>query len=248
MARFSASVIIAPRVTAEAYFDRVAAYLAGMMRDRTAIGWHLDQIALNVAHLASDDISLEPLPAGVMLSAAPGQEIPPEAFFWSVTYSISSNAQKLTETAFTRYEKAPFVVLTHIYKHSNDFVATANSVVAENYGNVTHIVKDYNYALANFIFDCVDPDFIVVDGPKSVASLVASMTLEPPPIFVHLSCGERLRPGGLLDLMLAVEKGEVIAFPSGEDGLMPLLIPPNLRITEGGETPAIFRWHRTRAG
>jgi hypothetical protein len=56
MTRFSASVIVASTAASTTYFDRVAAYIAERMRDPPAIAWHLDQIALDVAYLVSDDI------------------------------------------------------------------------------------------------------------------------------------------------------------------------------------------------
>ena len=73
MARFYASAIIASTPAAATYFDRVAAYIAGRMRDPPAIAWHLDQIALDVAHLVSDDIALSDLPLGAMLIARTGR-------------------------------------------------------------------------------------------------------------------------------------------------------------------------------
>ena len=119
MARFSASAIIASTPAAATYFDRVAAYIAGRMRDPPAIAWHLDQIALDVAYLVSDDIVLSELPPGAMLSAAPEADVPNDTYFWSVTYSVAANARKLAHPIFQKLETAPLIVVTPVFDHSD---------------------------------------------------------------------------------------------------------------------------------
>ena len=130
MAQFSASAIIASTPAAAAYFDRVAAYIVGRMRDPPAIAWHLDQIALDVAYLVSDDIVLSELPPGAMLSAAPGADVPNDTFFWSVTYSVAANARKLAHPLLQRLETAPLIVVTPVFDNSDGLQNTIASVAS----------------------------------------------------------------------------------------------------------------------
>ena len=142
MARFSASVIIASTPAATTYFDRVAAYIAKRMRDPLAIAWHLDQIALDVAYLVSDDIVLSELPPTAMLSAAPEADVPNETYFWSVTYSIAANARKLADPIFQRLETASLIVVTPVFDHSDGLERTIASVARDGNSNVAHVVID----------------------------------------------------------------------------------------------------------
>ena len=143
MARFSASVIIAASPAAETYFDRVAGYIAGRMSDPQAIAWHLDQIALDVAYLVSDDIVLSELPSGAMLSAAPEADVPNGTYFWSVTYSVAANARKLAHQIFQKLETAPLIVVTPVFDHSEGLQTTIASVARDGYSNVAHVAIDH---------------------------------------------------------------------------------------------------------
>jgi hypothetical protein len=242
MARFSASVIIAATPAAAIYFDRVAAYIAGRMRDSQAIAWHLDQIALDVAYLVSDDIVLSELPSGAMLSAAPDADVPNDTYFWSVTYSVAANARKLAHPIFQKLEAAPLIVVTPVFDHSDGLERTIASVARDGYSNVAHVVIDHrradrllgskNRGTAGFAFSESTQDGggfadVIIETPKA--------------IFVELPCGEELAPQTLLEIMLAVEKGGLHLQARRNDGSEVLDLPARIGHGSKGDRLTVFR-------
>ena len=111
-----------------------------------AIAWHLDQIALDVAHLVSDDIALSDLPLGAMLIAAPDADIPDDAYFWAVNYSITANARKLAHPIFKKLERASLIVVIPVFDDSPGLQRTVESVARAGYSNVAHVVIDHRRA------------------------------------------------------------------------------------------------------
>jgi hypothetical protein len=207
LSRFSASAIIASTRAAATYFDRVAAYLAERMGDARAIAWHLDQVALDVVHLVSDDIVLRELPDSVMLSAGPDAHVPDDTFFWSVTYSIAANARKLSSPILQKLETAPLIVITPVFDHPEGLERTIASVARDGHANVTHVVVDHRR---------LNPvDAIAPSQPsgEAFADLIREI---PNPIFVELPCGTELGERTLLEIMLAVENALTHRAPKGE--------------------------------
>ena len=206
MARFSASAIIASTPAAATYFDRVAAYLAERMGDPAAIAWHLDQIALDVAYLVSDDIVLSELPPGAMLSAAPDAEAPKDTYFWSITYSIAANARKLSDPIFQKLETAPLIVITPLYDHSDGLQRTVESVARDGYSNVAHVVIDHRRVGRRLDPEVDDAAGLAIGASTQEGSGFADLMSEMPnAVFFELPCGEELAPRILLEIMLDVE-------------------------------------------
>jgi hypothetical protein len=239
MARFSASAIIASTPTAATYFDRVAAYIAARMRDPSAIAWHLDQIALDVAYLVSDDIVLSELPSGAMLSAAPDAEIPADTYFWSVTYSVAANARKLAHPLIQRLETAPLIVVTPVFDNSDGLQNTISSVARDGYSNVAHVLIDHGQETGHRKTGTAG--LAVSELSQKEGSFADLMREMPNAIFVELPCGQELAPGTLLDIMLAVEKGEY-RLPAGIND-SPEVIDPLAGVALGskGERLTVFR-------
>jgi len=242
MARFYASAIIASTPAAATYFDRVAAYIAGRMRDPPAIAWHLDQIALDVAHLVSDDIALSDLPLGAMLIAAPDADIPDDAYFWAVNYSITANARKLAHPIFKKLERASLIVVTPVFDDSDGLQRTVESVARAGYSNVAHVVIDHRRA---------DRQLNPEEGGNAGSAISASrqgdggfadlLKQTPNAIFVELPCGEEVAPQTLLEIMLAVERGEARGHARRSDGSEVIDLPAGIGLGHKGEPLTVFR-------
>ena len=242
MARFYASAIIASTPAAATYFDRVAAYIAGRMRDPPAIAWHLDQIALDVAHLVSDDIALSDLPLGAMLIAAPDADIPDDAYFWAVNYSITANARKLAHPIFKKLERASLIVVIPVFDDSSGLQRTVESVARAGYSNVAHVVIDHRRA---------DRQLNPEEGGNAGSAISASrqgdggfadlLKETPNAIFVELPCGEEVAPQTLLEIMLAVERGEARGHARRSDGSEVIDLPAGIGLGHKGEPLTVFR-------
>lgn len=101
----SASVFLAHRSDgAHRYLERVAAYIGSLIVG-AALHWHLDQAALNVVRLISEDVRVSLLPSSIMESRLPEAEesTAPPPIFWSVTYSVRANEAKLTDPRLTQF-------------------------------------------------------------------------------------------------------------------------------------------------
>jgi GT2 family glycosyltransferase/glycosyltransferase involved in cell wall biosynthesis len=241
MARFSASVIIASTLAAVSYFDRVAGYIAERMRDPRAIAWHLDQIALDVAYLVSDDIVLSELPPGAMLSAEPDAEVPSDTYFWSVTYSIEANIRKLAHPIFQKLETVSLIVVTPVFDHSNGLARTIASVARDGYSNVAHVMIDNRRVdgdhdlkkaeSAGFAFGETTQD------GNGFADLIREM---PNAIFVELPCGEELAEQTLLEIMLAVESAGYRPRARGNGGAEVFDLPAGVGVGSKGERLRVF--------
>ncbi len=238
MARFSASVIIASTSAAATYFDRVAGYIADRMRDSTAIAWHLDQIALDIAHLVSDDIVLSDLPSGVMLSAPPDTNVPGETYFWSVTYTIAANAQKLAQPIFRKLETAPLIVVTRVYGHSEGLERTIASVARDGYSNVAHVLIDHRGTdIRTGPVKAGTSGLAISDHEGgSFADLMKEM---PNAVFVELPCGEELGPRTLLEIMLAIERAG--SHQRARHGSEVIDLPAGVGFAASGERLRVFR-------
>jgi tetratricopeptide (TPR) repeat protein len=239
MARFSASAIIASTPAAAIFFDRVANYLAERMRDRTAIAWHLDQIALDVAHLVSDDIVLSELPVGAMLSGAPDADVPKETYFWSVTYSIASNAPKLAHPIFQKLETAPLIVVTPVYDCSDGLRRTVESVARDGYSNVAHVLIDHRRA--DGPLNLKEAAAAIVKSTEDGAGFADPGREAPNPFFIELPCGQKLAPRTLLEIMLAIERGEARGHARRSDGSEVIDLPAGIGLGHKGEQLTVFR-------
>ena len=239
MARFSASVIIASTATAATYFDRVAAYIAERMRDPAAIAWHLDQIALDIAYLVSDDIVLSELPVGAMLSGAPDADVPKETYFWSVTYSIASNAPKLAHPIFQKLETAPLIVVTPVYDCSDGLRRTVESVARDGYSNVAHVLIDHRRA--DGPLNLKEAGAAIVKSTEDGAGFADPGREAPNPFFIELPCGEKLAPRTLLEIMLAIERGEARGHARRSDGSEVIDLPAGIGLGHKGEQLTVFR-------
>ncbi|MGA2842395.1 MAG: tetratricopeptide repeat protein [Steroidobacteraceae bacterium] len=103
LALISASICVAndtPR--SFDFFSAVGDYCLERMTDPQAMAWHLDQAALAAVYLASADIDFFLIPPKTMISTMPRKKPAREAaaLFWSVTYSVEANAQKLESEDF----------------------------------------------------------------------------------------------------------------------------------------------------
>jgi hypothetical protein len=249
MARFSASAIIASSSAAATYFDRVAAYLTERMRDPSAIAWHLDQVALDIAYLVSDDIVLSDLPQAAMLSAAPDADVPTDTFFWSVTYSVAANAGKLAHPIFRQLETAPLVVVTRVFDHSEGLKRTIESVARDGYSNVAHIVIDHRGA--DGPKDSGTASFTIDEPTQNEGGFRELLRAMPDPIFIELPCGDELEPRMLLKLMLAIETVGSRLLARRSDGREVIELPAGIGLGSKGERLTVFRkqdWteHRSR--
>jgi hypothetical protein len=239
MARFSASAIIASTAAAATYFDRVAAYIVGRMCDPAAIGWHLDQIALDVSYLISDDIVLSELPSGAMLSAAPDAEVPIDTYFWSVTYSVAANARKLAHPILQNLEKAPLIVVTPVFDHSDGLERTIASVARDGYSNVAHVVIDHRWA--DGPLDLKEARAVIGKSMENGGSF-ADLTKETPKaIFVELPCGQELARLTLIEIMLAAERFGSRLPTRQTDGCEVIDLPAGVGLGSNGERLTVFR-------
>ncbi len=240
MARFSASVIIASTPAAASYFDRVAAYIAERMRDPQAIAWHLDQIALDVAYLVSDDIVLSELPNGAMLSAAPDADVPDDTYFWSVTYSIAANARKLAHPIFRKLETVSLIVVTAVFDHSEGLERTIASVARDGYSNVAHVVIDHRRSDRRFGSIEAGTSGVAI-GNQEGSSFADLMREMPNAVFIELPCGEELASRTLLEIMLAIERAgsRLSARPEGSSEVIDL--PAGVGFAASGERLRVFR-------
>lgn len=114
LATISASAVIAAATAgARRYFDLVAAYVAYCL-ERDLWMWHLDQAALFAVKLMIESqcepVRIRPLGPRILEStifdAAASGEPAPGTIFWSVTHSLSSNAEKRRLDLFQRYRSA----------------------------------------------------------------------------------------------------------------------------------------------
>ena len=242
MARFYASAIIASTPAAATYFDRVAAYIAGRMRDPPAIAWHLDQIALDVAHLVSDDIALSDLPPGAMLIAAPDADIPDDAYFWAVNYSITANARKLAHPIFKKLERASLIVVTPVFDNSDGLQRTVESVARAGYSNVAHVVIDHRRADRQLNPEEDGNAGSAISASRQDDGGFADLLKQTPnAIFVELPCGEEVAPQTLLEIMLAVERGEARGHARRSDGSEVIDLPAGIGLGHKGEPLTVFR-------
>ena len=252
MARFSASVIIAATPAAATYFDRVAAYIAERMRDPQAIAWHLDQIALDVAYLVSDDIVLSELPSGAMLSAAPDADVPNDTYFWSITYSVAANARKLAHPIFQRLEAAPLIVVTPVFDHSDDLERTIASVARDRYSNVAHVVIDHRRADRRLDRKKGGASGFALGGSTQNGGSFADLIRETPnATFIELPCGGELAERTLLEIMLAIETVGSRLPARQSDGTEAIDLPAGIGLGANAERLNVFRktdWteHRSR--
>jgi hypothetical protein len=246
MVRFSASAIIASTPAAVTYFERVAAYIAERMCDPLAIAWHLDQIALDVAYLVSDDIVLSELPPTAMLSAAPDADIPNDTYFWSITYSIAANARKLTDPIFQRLETAPLIIVIPVFDHSDGLERTIASVARDGYSNVAHVVINHPGADGHLDLKVAGTSGFLIDKStqdgRSFAELMSEM---PNAIFIELPCGEELAPRTLLEIMLAIETGGFRLHTSRCDDFDLIDMPTGIDLASEGKRLTIFRKAKT---
>lgn len=243
MARFSASAIIASTVAAATYFDRVAAYLAERMRDRAAIAWHLDQIALDVAHLVSDDIVLSELPHHAMLSAPPDADVPDGTYLWSVTYSVAANFRKLAHPIFQKLERAPVIVVTPVFDHSDGLERTIESVARDGYSNVAHVVIDQRQAdVSHNLEEAGTAGFVLDKLTENAGSFSDLLSETPNATFVELPCGQELAQRTLLEIMLAIETGASPLLASPNDGGSESIdLPSGVGLGSKGERLTVFR-------
>lgn len=88
---------------AKTLHDTIALRLA----DPAALGWHLDQTSLAIAHLWHRDIDTLHLPMWIMDSvidrAAAADTLAPEALFWSITMTHIHTARKLDTELFRQF-------------------------------------------------------------------------------------------------------------------------------------------------
>ena len=250
MARFSASVIIASTPAATTYFDRVAAYIAKRMRDPRAIAWHLDQIALDVAYLVSDDIVLSELPPTAMLSAAPEADIPNETYFWSVTYSIAANARKLAHPIFQRLERASLIVVTPVFDHSDGLERTIASVARDGNANVAHVVIDNRRGNGGVGLNEAGGQGLAISKSAQDGGGFADLMREMPnATFIELPCGEALAQSTLLEITLAIESVGSRLHSRRSDGYEAIDLPAGIGLGAKGERLTVFRkaekmeWH-----
>jgi hypothetical protein len=108
MGMLSASVVFVNWTEPGLEFSKaVHRYLSDRMQDLAAVIWHLDQAALVAAHLSLLDTRYYFIPAGIMWSKVytdkNDAQFPEEVHFWSVTYSIPQNAEKLDGDLFRGY-------------------------------------------------------------------------------------------------------------------------------------------------
>jgi tetratricopeptide (TPR) repeat protein len=239
MARFSASVIIASTAAAETYFDRVAAYIAERMRDPAAIAWHLDQIALDVAYLVSDDIVLRELPPSAMLSAGLDAEVPNDTYFWSVTYSVAANARKVTHPIFQKLETVSVIVVTPVFDHSASLERTIASVASGGYSNVAHVLIDHRRA--NGEQDLKDAASVIGKSMRDGGNFADLMREMPNALFLELPCGEALAERTLLDIMLAIETVGSRLPARLSEGIEVIDLPAGVGLGARGERLKVFR-------
>jgi hypothetical protein len=106
MSLHSASVLIVyPTERARVFLSNVSAYLVDIFSEPGRIGWHVDQIALTVSLLSDQQLRFAALPPTVMHNGGPADASPEEAIFWSITYSIESNHEKLRSDIFLAFDK-----------------------------------------------------------------------------------------------------------------------------------------------
>lgn len=102
---FSATAaFFAPTEAALIFADRVRHYVDFFMTvERTPL-WHLDQAALAVTYLNDPDaIRLWRFPISIVQSDPVGDDGIGDAIFWSITYSIAKNIEKLRSNRFLEY-------------------------------------------------------------------------------------------------------------------------------------------------
>jgi hypothetical protein len=249
MARFSATAIIASTPPGAIYFDRVAAYIAERMHDPPAIAWHLDQIALDIAHLVSDDIVLSELPADIMLSAEPDADVPNGTYFWSVTYSIAANARKLAHPIFQNLETVSPIVVTPVFDHSDGLERTVASVAKDGYSNVAHVMIDHRRTEGDCdLKNAKSSGFAFGESTQNrdgFADLIREM---PNAIFVELPCGEELPEQTLLEIMLAIESAGSPLAALRNAGSEIVDLPAGIGLGSKGERLRVFRRAEWSAG
>ena len=109
MALISASVCVANATSgSRRFFATVRDYILERMTDPEGLAWHLDQAALAGAYLACPDVDVWHIPPKTMVSRTlkPGPD-DDDTLFWSVTYSIEANAQKLNGLEFLQFLSTP---------------------------------------------------------------------------------------------------------------------------------------------
>lgn len=105
----SASVIFANSNSKSVkFFKGIAGYLSSMLLSPDRVQWHLDQAALAVAFIRNKSVAVRALPSGIMQSSVyDGQQIDfKDALFWSITYSIPKNAEKINTEFFSGFADA----------------------------------------------------------------------------------------------------------------------------------------------
>jgi hypothetical protein len=110
LALISASVCIANATSgSRRFFSAVRHYILERMTDPAGLSWHLDQAALAGAYLACEDVDFWLIPPKTMVSKPMRQQAADDdqALFWSVTYSIESNAEKLNSVDFQQFSGGP---------------------------------------------------------------------------------------------------------------------------------------------
>ncbi|MCP1549714.1 MULTISPECIES: glycosyltransferase [Methylorubrum] len=102
----SASVVFVGRgPVAASFFGRIARYLASLLARPDRAQWHLDQAALAVAYVAKGNAKVRTFAPDVMHSKLyDGEQIGlGGSTFWSVTYSIPENRNKINSTMFSDF-------------------------------------------------------------------------------------------------------------------------------------------------
>jgi tetratricopeptide (TPR) repeat protein len=242
LSRFSASAIIASTPAAATYFDRVATYIAGRMRDLPSIAWHLDQIALDVAYLVSDDIALSEFPPGAMLSAGPDADVPNDTYFWSITYSIAANARKLVHPIFQKLETTSLIVVTPVFDQSDGLARTIAGVARAGYSNVAHVVIDHRAPDGDLdLNEAGSAGFVINESTKGGGSFTDLMKEMPNATFVELPCGALLAERTLVEIMLAIETDGSRLHARRSDGIEVIDLPAGIGLGSKGERLTVFR-------
>jgi hypothetical protein len=105
---FSATAaFFAPTKAAFMFADKVRRYIDFFLTVQHSPLWHLDQAALVVTYLNDpESVRLQRFPFSIVHSRPVGDEQVGEAVFWSVTYSVEQNAEKLKSSRFLKYAAA----------------------------------------------------------------------------------------------------------------------------------------------
>jgi len=105
MSYFSATAaFFAPTAAALAFADKVRRYIDYFLTAERSPLWHLDQAALAATYLNDPAaVRLRRFPFSIVHSRPAGDDQVGDAVFWSITYSVGQNAEKLKSSRFRQY-------------------------------------------------------------------------------------------------------------------------------------------------